>query len=107
MEDIKENSGNGNGDLELLKKKNEEAIARNINNFKEFINDRTVLTIRFNKETNTPEWITTLTPHGLNFLLDSIKLNLLLPKPPKIIKPEPKHFDLKNLVKGAFGGRLK
>ena len=104
MDDIKES---GNGDSEALKKHNEETIAKNINNFKEFVNNKTVLIVRFNNETNAPEWLTTMAPHNLNFLLDSIKLNLLLPKPPKIVKPAPNVLmNLKNKTIGAFGKRF-
>ena len=96
----------GNGDLEKLKKHNEETIARNINNFKGFVNDKAVLIVRFN-DAGVPEWLTTLNPHNLNFLLDSIKLNLLLPKPPKIAKPAPNVLmNLKNKTIGAFGKRF-
>jgi len=96
----------GNGDLEKLKKHNEETIARNITNFKGFVNDKAVLIVRFN-DAGAPEWLTTLNPRNLNFLLDSIKLNLLLPKPPLVKKASPNALmNFKNKTIGAFGKRF-
>ena len=96
---------NGNGDIikpteEELKKKFEEKIQQNTQNFKDFVTDETLLVVRVNED-GKYQWLTTLNPSDLNILLDRMKFNLVNPKPVENMIQKPNTI-IGNL-KGAFG----
>ena len=87
---------NDNGKDELQKKINEQT-QKNVEKYKEFVTDTTVLVVRLNEQ-GSPQWTTSLDPVNLNMILDRIKFTIHIPQPKK-----PKNIITD--IKGAFGKR--